>query len=146
MGAEGFRIELMHGKEWDNVAEAKTLESAMLRARSLFRHETVTQVRVVETLPSGRHKVYDVQRSTPRPADAPSEGAQAMRAASNLLGGGTEAAGAAPVFSNAFDAMVDRIKSVFQRILLVAAIGAAFGTVGVLALQIVALVMSIHLF
>lgn len=145
MNAEGFRIELMHGKEWDNVAEAKTLESAMLRARSLFRYDTVTQVRVVETLPSGRHKVYEVQRSAPKAAETPSEGAQVMRAATNLLGGGSAAAVAAPVFSNAFDAMIDRIKTVFQRILLVAAIGAAFGTVGVLALQIVALVMSIQL-
>lgn len=143
---EGFRIEVLQDEAWDDVAEAKSLESAMLRARNLFRYDTVTQVRVVETLASGRRRIHEIQRSMPKPEEQPGLGVQAIRAANAVIGAGAEAQMGGAVALSTWDDLVAQVKRVFARILLVAAIGAGFGTFGVLMLQIFVLLSSIRVF
>lgn len=57
-----YTIEVEEGHDWTEVAEARSLEIAMLRARHLFRDRALLRARVIATMANGVRRIYTVQR------------------------------------------------------------------------------------
>ncbi|MDX2103279.1 MAG: hypothetical protein EAZ99_05630 [Alphaproteobacteria bacterium] len=66
-----YTIEHFGEQGWHVVAEAQRLETAMLRARAIFRVNPLVKLRLVARLQAGRRRVYDLKAPETEPRDAP---------------------------------------------------------------------------
>lgn len=114
MASATYHIEVLSDKDWQDVAEARSLESALAQARKLFSQQKITKARVVTQLGNGMRRIYVVD-----PA---------------------EAAAPPPVYEGwGPDDMLDRLrlaKNMAERLGIMIALGAGIGLVAALFAQV----------
>ena len=62
-----YHIEVLGDEDWQDVAEARSLESALAQARKLFSQQKIAKARVVTQLGNGMRRIYVVDRAETAP-------------------------------------------------------------------------------
>jgi hypothetical protein len=123
-----YSVEVKHADQWRPIADARSMQQAILRARSLFRQGETGEVRIVNKTDPGRRRVHAVERMTDRPGMIES----ALRRVGWARGDGAATTGP--------DVFATRYGSDAYRMALVVGLGVALGTLCLICVQIAALV------